>query len=210
MAQDFIWQDGERVMFIGDSTMEDPQGYTRLVPTMVTARYPERAITYIPRGVGGNRIGDLLERIDRDILNGSPLPTWIVIDIGINDVQDGANTGTPLGRFRELYSALLQRLKDTGANLMCLTTTVIGEELGNEMNRKLVGYNDAIREIAFQQGAQVVDVNTVFQDAIRRAQARNPNFRYTTDGRHLDAYGQYLVAEILLGALHFKLEQLAA
>lgn len=209
MALDFSWQDGERVMFLGDSITEDPQGYTRLVPALVTARYPERVIEYYQRGVGGNRIGDLSERLERDVLNVMPQPSWISISIGLNDVYHNG-TGTPLGRFRELYSEILQRLKMTNATLMCLTTTVLGEELQNEQNQKLAGYNDAIRAVAFEQGAQVVDMNAVFQQAITRAQMRNPNFRYTTDGMHMNVYGSNLMAETLLNALNFSLLAMAA
>jgi acyl-CoA thioesterase-1 len=202
MAQDFAWNDGERVMFLGDSLTEDPQGYARLVPPLVTARYPELAIDYLPRGVGGNRVGDLLERLDRDVLGAGQLPTWISISIGINDVWHGA-TGTPLGRFRDLYAAVLTRVKDTGARLVCFTTTVIGEELDNEQNAALVGYNDAIRELAFGQGAEVVDMHAAFIDAITRAQARDPQFRFTTDGVHMNPIGSNLMTITLLKALHY-------
>jgi len=204
MALDFTWQDGERVMFIGDSITEDPQGMMRLAPAMVTARYPERRIEYFPRGVGGNRIGDVLERVTRDILGNEPAPTWIGISLGINDIFQGA-AGTPLGRFRDLYSSLLERLAGTKATLVCFTTTVFGEELNTEQNRLLAGYNDAIREIAFAHGAQVVDMNTAFRDAILRAQSVNPDFRYTVDGVHLTTYGHYLMAMTLLKALNFSL-----
>ncbi len=203
MAQDFTWQDGARVMFLGDSITEDPQGYTRLVPTLVTARYPERQISYFPRGVGGNRVGDLLERLDRDVFGGEPPMSWISISIGINDVWHGAS-GTPLGRFRDLYTSLLQRLRETRATLACFTTTVIGEELTSEPNQLLAGYNDAIRELAFANGAQVVDMQAVFHDAITRAQTRNPDFRFTTDGVHMDTYGSYLMALTVLKELNFS------
>ncbi|HEY3417555.1 MAG TPA: hypothetical protein VGM23_11785, partial [Armatimonadota bacterium] len=78
MAQDFVWQDGERVLFLGDSITEDPQGYTRLVPTMVTARYPELKIDYYTHGVGGDRISELLGRLD-GYFSKDPTPSWIFV-----------------------------------------------------------------------------------------------------------------------------------
>lgn len=204
MTLDFAWNDGERVMFLGDSLTEDPDGYARLVPALVTARYPELAIAYQPRGVGGNRVGDLLERLDRDVFGADHLPTWIALSIGINDVWHGA-TGTPLGRFRDLYAAVLARLNDTGARLACCTTTVIGEELDNPQNAALVGYNEAIRELAFAVGATVIEMNGAFHDAIARAQARDPEFRFTTDGVHMNPVGRYLMTLIMLRALNYRL-----
>lgn len=204
MALDFDWQDGDRVMFLGDSGTDDPQSYTRLVPAMVTARYPERQLDYLPRGIGGDRIDSLLRRLDADVFRNDLLPTWIVLSVGTNDVWHGGS-GTPLGRFHELYHELLLRLADTKATVLCLTTTVIGEELENPQNQALTGYNDAIRAIAFEHGAQVVDVNTVLREAITRAQARNPDFRFTIDNIRLGIPGNYLVAMTLLGTLHFAL-----
>jgi len=204
MALDFSWQDGDRVMFLGDSITEDPQGYARMVPAMVTARYPERVIEYYQRGMGGDRLTEVAGRLERDVFGNDPLPNWIVLSLGLNDVSHEA-TGTPLGRFRELYDELLKRLQSTKATVYCLTTTVLSEELGSERNQALEGYNTAIREIAFNNNAQLVDMNAAFQDAIRRAQARNPNFRYTTDGAHMDTYGAYLMTMTLLKALNFPL-----
>ncbi|HEY3376555.1 MAG TPA: SGNH/GDSL hydrolase family protein [Armatimonadota bacterium] len=203
MAQDFVWQDGERVMFIGDSLTEDPDGYTRLVPLLVTARYPERAIDYRPRGVGGNRIGDLLERINRDVFDNDPPPSWIGVSIGLNDVQH-ESSGTPPGRFRDSYEALLLRLEETKAKIMCFTTTVLSEELDNAQNAALEPYNTAIRDLAFAHGADVADMHTAFQEAIRNAQAHNPGIRFTTDGEHLTDYGRYLMSLVLLRALHLS------
>ena len=71
--------------------------------------------------------------------------------------------------------------------------------------RVLAQYNDAICEIAFANSAQVVDINAAFHDAIQRAQARNPDFHFTTDSMHVNNYGSYLMAMTLLKALHFSL-----
>jgi lysophospholipase L1-like esterase len=204
MALDFSWADGERVMFIGDSVTDDALGYTRIIPAMVTARYPERRIEYYARGAGGNRIGDLLMRLAPDLLGAMPRPTWISVSIGLNDVWDGT-TGTPLGRFRELYVELLLRLKEWKVRLVCMTTTVKGEDLNSKDNQTLIGYNDAIRAIAFEHDAEVVDINQAFHDAIRRAQGINPDFRYTIDGVRLNVYGNYLMAVAILQSLNYSL-----
>jgi len=204
MALDFSWGDGERVMFIGDILTEDPLGYTRLIPPMVTARYPERQIEYYPRGTGGNRIGDIIERLNSDLLGNLQRPTWVSVSVGLNDIQEGA-AGTPPGRFRELYATLLEQIAEWKANIVCLTTTVKGEDLDNKDNRLLIKYNEVIRAVAFEHGADVVDVNQAFHVAIRNAQAVNPDFRYTIDGERLNVYGNYLLAFTLLQSLNFSL-----
>ena len=205
MALDFSWHDGERVMFIGDAITEDPQGYTRIIPAMVTARYPERRIAYYPRGGGGNRIGDLLERLERDILGDLRTPTWVSMSVGLNDVWD-SGTGTPLERFQQLYETMILRLLDWKSTVVCLTTTLKGEDLNSPDNQRLVGYNEAIRAIAFKYRVGVIDINRIFQTAIQQAQSVHAPFHYTDDGTRLNAYGHYLMTAAILGALHYALD----
>lgn len=204
MTLDFRWQDGDRVLFLYDAHADDPLGYAHVIPTMVTARYPERFIDYFPRPVGGNRVGDVLGHVDHDILGNDPPPTWIVIDLGMNDVMHNG-TGTPLGRFQDAYRTLLMRLAQTKANLICLTTTVIGEELDDAKNRAAVGYNEAILNLGFAQGADVIDINAAFRDTLRRAQARNPDIRFTKDDLRLNVYGLYLETMLILKGVAFAL-----
>lgn len=207
MAREFVWGDGERVMFVVDSVSEDVQGFTRLVPAMVSARYPEMRVSYLPRPVGGNRIGEVIQRLSRDILRDDALPTWIGISLGLNDV-DFEQPGTPLGRFHALYGNLLEQLAmqtDRRAQLVCLTTTVMTEEQDSPLFHAADGYNDAIREVAFTHGAQVMDIQRVMMEAIVRGQSVTPDMRYTTDGRHLNTYGHYLMTLTMLQYLHFAL-----
>jgi len=206
--QDFTWRDGERVMFLGDSLLSDEHGYAHLIEEMVAARYPDLNITYMVHDMGGNRISDVFERLDRDVFDGAPSPTWIGVELGLNDIWHNAS-GTPIGRFRDLYGTVLRRLLDTKATVVAYTTTVIGEELENESNREIAYYNDAIREIAFGLGIPVVDMNAAFRDGLQQAQSRGLlDFYYTIDGMHLNERGTMLAAMMILRSLNFSLPTL--
>lgn len=206
MAQAFAWNNGDRVLFLGDRVMDDPMGYPRLIAAMITAQYPDRAIDFDVRLVGGNRLPEVIGRLDGDLLAWHPGPTQLVVALGINDVWTG-EPGTPIGRFRELYAELLQRLRDTGAHLLCLTPTVRSEEPGQREQREMRNYVDAITEIAFQHSADVIDVHQALTESIAVAQAANPTFRYTIDGERLNVYGHLLVAMAVLQALNFNLRR---
>ena len=149
---------------------------------------------------------EVLGRLGADLLGWQPRPTQIVVALGLNDVWDGAS-GTPLGRFRELYSELLTRLGDLQAHLLCLTTTVHGEDPHTRENQALAGYNESIREIAFEHHADVIDVHQALREAITSVQVVNPAFRYTVDGVSLNVYGHFLVALAVLQALNFSLRR---
>ena len=73
-----LWiEDGQQVLFIGDSITdcgrrgsEAPlgNGYVRIFTELVTARWPERRISYVNKGIGGHKITDLKERWRDDVL----------------------------------------------------------------------------------------------------------------------------------------------
>ncbi|MDE2704272.1 MAG: GDSL family lipase, partial [Gemmatimonadota bacterium] len=70
MSQYWI-EDGQTLLFIGDSITdcgrrgaEAPlgNGYVRLFTELATARFSERRVRYINKGIGGNRVTDLADR----------------------------------------------------------------------------------------------------------------------------------------------------
>ena len=110
-------QDGTTVLFIGDSItdcgrrdVEAPlgNGYVRTFTELVTARWPERRIEWINKGISGNRVSDLHGRWRDDVL--SHRPDRLSVKIGINDLHSslgGAPDAVPPERFEALYDEIL-------------------------------------------------------------------------------------------------------
>ena len=61
-------KDHDRVCFLGDSITDEDPGYTRLLAALLTATRPDLPLEFMYAGVSGHRVGDLLERLDRDAL----------------------------------------------------------------------------------------------------------------------------------------------
>ena len=66
----FWIEGGQTMLFIGDSItdcgrrgaeMPLGSGYVRLFTELATARFPDRNIAYINKGIGGNKVSDLVE-----------------------------------------------------------------------------------------------------------------------------------------------------
>ncbi len=118
---DFWIKDGETMLFIGDSITdcgrrgaEAPlgSGYVSLFSELATARYPDRQIRYINKGIGGNKITDLSERWRDDVLFHKP--DRLSIKIGINDLHShlrGADGGVSPELFAERYDGVLALTK---------------------------------------------------------------------------------------------------
>ena len=101
-------QKGERIVFLGDSITQagaGPKGYVTVVREAIAGHHPDLGVEVIGAGISGNKVPDLEQRLERDVL--SKKPTLVFIYIGINDVwhsQQGRGTS------KEDYEAGLKRI----------------------------------------------------------------------------------------------------
>jgi lysophospholipase L1-like esterase len=109
---------------------QNPSGYCALLGALIAGAYPERAIRVINAGVGGNKVGDMVARLERDVL--VHRPDWVTLSVGINDVWHGMvpewGTGHALVAVRGGVGMLAERITRTGARLILLPPTVIEED----------------------------------------------------------------------------------
>ncbi len=187
------------MVFLGDSITAAEPGYVSFIREMLDSLYPERRIEVVNKGVGGNKVTDLLERVDRDVL--ALEPDWVSISIGINDVWHGPD-GTPLEEFRHAYGELLDRIAEgSKARVVLCTPSIIEEDPESELNVRLRPYVDAVREIGERRGLLVVPVREAFISALERARQTTQRSLFTTDGVHLNQAGNTLFATTWLKAL---------
>lgn len=198
MGEKHMLESGQKIVFLGDSITEAPNGYVKVVEDMLGALEPGLGLTYVNAGISGNKVPDMLERIGEDVIAHDP--DWITVSVGINDVWHGLN-GTELDRFKGLYDELVRRLKNqTVARLALFTTTVIGEDLDNQNNNKLLDYNDFIRETARKYDALLIPMQEEFFKAVSAWHRLGDELRFTTDGVHMTPVGDSLMAFTLLRA----------
>ena len=88
---------------------------------------------------------------------------------------------------------MVQQLKtNTSAAIYLLTPTIIHENLRGPENLKLEAYCQAVREIARREGVHLVDLNAVFNLALRSTQIGGaPEFHPTSDGVHMKPAGNF-------------------
>jgi len=124
-------QDGQRVVFIGDSITDCGrrgeaaplgEGYVSMVVALVTARYPERNITFVNEGIGGDVATGLRERWDDDVL--VHRPDWVSVMVGINDLHRtirNSPEAVPPELYRQAYTQCLRRtVENTSARLILM------------------------------------------------------------------------------------------
>lgn len=111
------------ILFFGDSITdsgrdrEDPSdighGYPMFSSRMISERFPDVKFTFFNRGIGGNRTGHLVNRLESDLIALSPDIT--VIMIGVNDVWCRYSTGDIVSN--ELFESNLLKILETARSV---------------------------------------------------------------------------------------------
>jgi lysophospholipase L1-like esterase len=199
-------RDGDRVVFLGDSITQGgarPGGYVTLVKEALAKDKATAGVEVIGAGIGGNKVGDLQRRLERDVL--SKKPTIVVIYIGINDVwHSERGQGTSKEDFESGLKDIIQKIRDGGAKVVLCTASVIGEKHDgtNKMDAMLDEYCDISRKVAGETKVQLLDLRKAF---LAHAKSHNSDNKesgiLTTDRVHLNAAGNQFVAQQMLTAL---------
>ena len=195
----------DQIVFFGDSITEmgeQPNGYVTLLRDTLVKQYP--GINIIGAGIGGNKVPQLQDRLDRDVL--SKKATIVVIYIGINDVWhfEKHGTGTPKDKYESGLRDLISRIQKSGARVILCTPSVIGERRhgDNKFDAMLDEYSGISRRVTKEFGAKICDLRNAF---IQYLAAHNPDNNVegilTRDSVHLNDAGNRLVTETILKAL---------
>ena len=207
---DFWVQDGETLLFIGDSITDCSRrgpdgplgvGYVRLFTELVTARYPERGIRYINTGIGGNRITDLKGRWQEDMM--AHRPDRLSIKIGINDLHGylrDPEQGVSPELFEEIYDELLGLTqRELGCPVILLSPFYIstdrsGTTFESEVLSTTPRYIDAAKRMSERYGTRFIDLHEVFQ---RQQEYREPDV-FCPEPVHPNRTGHLVIANAVL------------
>lgn len=201
----------KRILFVGDSITDGwrdrnndnlrGSGYVTAASAWVSSEFPGE-YECINRGIGGNRIIDLLAREKSDIIN--LCPDYISIMVGVNDVwQELENrNGILPERYEVLYDMLVSDIK---AALPDVKIFIMGSYVTKGLATTVKW--DAFREgvdkmaataerIAQKHGLLFVDMQEMFDHALTMAPAEY----WTVDGIHPTSGGQGLIARAWIKA----------
>lgn len=200
-----------RLLFIGDSITdcgrrEDQAeaigtGYVRRVRDWLRARDPVNAPSVVNMGISGNKVTDLQNRWQRDVLDHKP--DVISVMIGINDVWHGLvpeRAGVEIDAFIRTYRQILMELRARcpSCRLILCEPSVISPPAPPEGNERLQPYVRAVNDLANDFVAEaVVRLHGVFRDA----EQKRPDIAWTTDGVHPTSSGHALIARTWLSTI---------
>ena len=193
-----------RILFQGDSITDgnrgrsaDPNhilghGYVFLIGAKFGAAYPERKLTFLNRGISGNRVTHLEKRWPTDTLDLKP--DLLSILIGVND-----NSGVPLDDYEKIYDQLLTATKAANPNIrlvLCEPFTLPGKKSADSAawetwSAGIHQRRAIVAKLAQKHGAALVKFQAVFDEAAKRA----PVEHWIWDSVHPTYSGHQLMAD---------------
>ena len=204
-----VFRPGARVLFQGDSITDMNRGrtddpnhilghsYAFLIAARQGADFPGQQVTFINRGIGGNRVADLVQRWSSDTLELKP--DIVSILIGVNDVLIGYWQHQPVSidTYEQTYDQLLATTLAANPRIklvLCEPFILPGKntrEKWEEWQSTMKAMRAAVARLAAKFHAPVVHLQKVFDDACQRG----PIEYWIWDGIHPTYAGQQLVAD---------------
>lgn len=196
-----------RVLFIGDSITDADRdradgdslgaGYAYIAAARFTAAHPGHGVTFLNRGVGGDRVRELRDRWAEDCLDLAP--TVLSVMIGINDTWRRYDSGeaTSTEEYERDYRHILTQARERHrVSIVLIEPFVMAvDEAQHDWRVDLDPRIGVVRRLATEFGATLLAADGLFAQA---AAAAGPHV-WTTDGVHLTPAGHALLAEEWLG-----------
>ena len=152
-------------------------------------RFPERKLTFLNRGISGNKVTDLAARWQKDALDLKP--DVLSILIGIND-----SGHIPLEEYEQIYDKLLVDAKAANPNIHFILCEPFylpkdGRKEGDERDQDIKKRQAIVAKLAGKHQAALVKFQKVFDDACKRAPAQY----WVWDAVHPTYSGHQLMAD---------------
>lgn len=204
-AGEIAFKDGMKVSFLGDSITQQgagPFGYVTLVAKGLEANGIK--IQAMGAGVSGHKSNQMLARLEKDVI--SKQPDMMTLSCGVNDVWHGAR-GVSLEDYKKNITDIVDKAQAANIKVVILTATMIKEDANNEENKKLVAYNEFLKYLATEKKCILADLNADMQNALKEMPGTGN--KLTSDGVHMNPYGNMMMASGILKACGLSDEQIA-
>jgi acyl-CoA thioesterase-1 len=180
---------------VRDNTFHLGSGYAAMTAAHLQVHLASPELKIYNRGMGGNRLHDLLGRVEADLL--ALNPTVVSILIGINDVwrRYDHNTPTEIKAFERDYRVLLEKIASIESRVVMLEPFLLHVPADRyawreDLNPKI----DVVRKLAIEFGATLLPLDGLFAQAATQA----PEAYWAFDGVHPTAAGHALIAKTWL------------
>lgn len=204
-----ILSKNSHVLFYGDSITDCGRnrddinslggGYAYLIAGRLQSAYPGWNLKFTNKGIGGNRVFDLEERLEKDVL--ALKPDVVSILIGINDTwrRYDSNVVSQIDEFQASYDRILTRITtELTSRIILLEPFLLPvPEDRKKWREDLDPRITAVRELAWKYKVPYVALDGIFATAATMA----PADYWLPDGVHPSLAGHGLISSAWIRAI---------
>jgi lysophospholipase L1-like esterase len=191
----FLFQ-GDSITDCGRSHDNDRNlgtGYVMMVEKSFSVKHPEKNVSFINRGINGNKVNGLKKRWQKDCL--ILRPDVITILIGVNDISKVFfwEKTTSNKSFEKDYRTILEQTRNNiNAKIVLMEPFILNINRNRlKLRKKLFHKIEIVRKLAAEFDVALVPLSTIFQEAEK---VKEPTF-WSNDGVHPTMEGHKLIAE---------------
>lgn len=207
-------KNGQKILFIGDSITDCGRrgaqrplgnGYVKLFSDMLAIREPQKKITIINKGIGGDVVTGLRNRWHDDVLRHEP--DWLSVKIGINDLHRTLRQNpepVPPTLYEEAYDEILDRTKKALPRCKMLlidpfyiSTETAPTSIRSEVLGLIPEYLRVVHAMSRKYKARLVKTHDIFQELLKH---HDPD-TFCPEPVHPFHIGHMVIAEAVYDAL---------
>lgn len=187
-----------RPVGMGNNGLGD--GYVKLAHSLFSANHPDIPLRILNTGISGNRVTDLYDRWDNDVME--LRPDWLSVKIGINDVWrqfDNPTDPAPvtIEIYEKTYRQLLEKTRPQLSGLVLISPFFLEANQCDPMRQQMNAYGAVVKQLTGEFDAIFVDVQAAF-DAYLKAL---PTQTLCSDRVHPNQTGHLIIAQAFFNAL---------
>jgi lysophospholipase L1-like esterase len=208
-ADDFALRDGDTVAFLGDS-ITAARTYGKLVENYTLLRFPDRKVKFINVGRGGDTAAGGLARLKEDVFDRGA--TVLTVAYGVNDIGWGTKADAEhKQKYLDSIREIVRQCKEKNVRVFICSAAATASDPDKSETDFLKTMCDEGMQIARDNGAGAIDVQSVMRDIQKKMKAANEREKITDnekkhslhvkDGVHLNDLGQVAFAYAVIKGL---------
>lgn len=199
-AADFALQDGDTVVFLGDS-ITAAQTYGKVIENYTLLRFPDRKVRFINAGRGGDTAAGGLARLETDVFDRGA--TVLTVAYGFNDIGWGLKADAEhRQKYIDSIQEIVRRCRDKNVRVFICSAAITAEDPDKAEQGFFQAMCDDGLSAAKELGGGTIDVQRSMREIQRKIVAANlhlqkketPHTLHVADGAHLNDLGQLAMA----------------
>lgn len=210
-----LFQNGDKIVFIGDSVTDSNRaypigqglrsgvgnGYVRKIDNILNVVYPDWKLWIVNTGRSGDNVRDLKERWQQDVIDLNP--DWVSIMIGVNDVWRQydmpaiTESHLYLPEYKETLAELIEQTLPKVKGMIVLSPFFMEPQRDDMMRKTLDEYIKVCEETAKKYNCLYIDMQKAFDEYLIH---RHSSY-ISWDRVHPGEVGSTLIAREFLRAI---------